>query len=270
MSLRNREKKSVGGFKAIVYAVIVHMVVIVLLVISFTWRQISDIGKDDKKDIVKAVVVDNAEVQKEVERLKKEEQRKRTEEEENAKKLQETKEKTAELEKKREAEEKRLVELKQKQAEEKKKLEADKKKALEAEKKRVAEAAEKKLEAERRQEVESSLEEQVAAEEKQRQSVREARALAEADRFKVLIRQKVSRNWARPVGAEKGLECVVRVRLVPGGEVIDAKVVRGSGNPAFDRSVENAVYKSTPLPWPTDKQLFEYFRELEFIFKPEE
>ena len=72
------------------------------------------------------------------------------------------------------------------------------------------------------------------------------------------------------MGAEKGLECVVRVRLVPGGEVIDAKVVRGSGNPAFDRSVENAVYKSTPLPWPTDKQLFEYFRELEFIFKPEE
>jgi len=268
--LRNREKKSIGGFKAIVYAVIVHIIVIILLVISFTWRQIGDIGKEQKKDIVKAVVVDNEAVQKEVERLKNEEQRKRTEELESAKKLQETKQKTAELEEKREAEEKRLAELKQKQVEEKKNIEAQKKKALEAEKKRVAEAAEKKQEIERRQEVESALQEQLAAEEKQRQAVREVRALAEADRFKALIRQKVSRNWVRPPSAEKGLECVVHVRLVPGGEVIDAKVVRSSGNAAFDRSVENAVYKATPLPLPADKQLFEYFRELEFIFKPEE
>jgi colicin import membrane protein len=268
--LRNKEKKSVGGVKAIVYAVIVHIIVIVLLVISFTWRQIGDAGKQEKKDIVKAVVVDNEEVQKEVERLRKEEERKRTEESERTKKLQETKQKTVELEKKNQAEEKRLAELKQKQAEEKKKIEAEKKKALELEKKRLVEAAEKKREIERRQEVESSLQEQLAVEEKQTQAAREARALAEADRFKILIRQKVSRNWVRPPSAEKGLECVVRVRLVPGGEVIDAKVVRGSGNAAFDRSVENAVYKATPLPLPADKQLFEYFRELEFIFKPEE
>ncbi len=248
----------------------VHVVVIALLVISFTWRQIGEFGNEQKKEIVKAVVVDNEEVQKEVERLKKEEQRKRQEELERSKKLQETKQKTVELEKKRQAEEKRLAELRQKQAEEKKRIEAEKKKSLEAEKKRLIAAAEKKREVERRKEVESSLQEQLAAEEKQRQTAREAYALAEAERFKAQIRQKVSRNWARPASAEKGLECVVRVRLVPGGEVIDAKVVRGSGNAAFDRSVENAVYKATPLPLPADKQLFEYFRELEFTFKPEE
>jgi colicin import membrane protein len=61
----------------------------------------------------------------------------------------------------------------------------------------------------------------------------------------------------------------VRVRLVAGGEVLQATVVQSSGNAAFDRSVENAVYKASPLPIPDDKALFDYFRELEFKFRPE-
>lgn len=238
--------QSPSNMKALAYAVAVHVVVIVLLVIGFTWRQEPPGGAKPKPDVVKARVVDNEQVQKEVERIKAEDQRKRKEEAEK-------KQKAAEAEKRRRLEEQRAAELKRKQAEDKKQR---------AEQQRAAEET-------RRKEAEAGLREQLAAEEKARAAAREQRALTEAERYKALIRQKVERNWVRPGAADKGLECVVRVRLVPGGEVIEAKVVRGSGNPAFDRSVENAVYKATPLPLPTDVQLFEYFRELEFVFKPE-
>ena len=68
--------------------------------------------------------------------------------------------------------------------------------------------------------------------------------------------------------SQGGLTCVVRVRLAPGGEVLSANVVRSSGNPAFDRSVESAVFKANPLPAPKDPYVFEYFRDLEFTFNP--
>jgi colicin import membrane protein len=66
------------------------------------------------------------------------------------------------------------------------------------------------------------------------------------------------------------MRCIVTVRVAPGGQVIAATVTQSSGNPAFDRSAESAVYKATPLPVPADKGLFEaHFREFNFEFKPE-
>jgi len=63
---------------------------------------------------------------------------------------------------------------------------------------------------------------------------------------------------------------VVRVRLLPGGEVMpgSVRVLRSSGNGAFDRSVESAVYKASPLPVPSGG-LFESFRDLRLEFEPE-
>ena len=80
----------------------------------------------------------------------------------------------------------------------------------------------------------------------------------------------MSRNWAKPAGWRPGLQCTVRVRLVPGGEVVQVTIVRSCGNPVFDRSVEAAVHRASPLPISNDPELFEYFRELEFVFRPEE
>ncbi len=45
-------------------------------------------------------------------------------------------------------------------------------------------------------------------------------------------------------------------------------VIRSSGDPVFDRSVESAVLKASPLPLPGDAALFTHFREINFNFDP--
>ncbi|MFT6625422.1 MAG: colicin import membrane protein [Cycloclasticus sp.] len=96
----------------------------------------------------------------------------------------------------------------------------------------------------------------------------EMRAQEAIGSFTDLIRAKVGRNWIEPLGDISGLSCVVRVRLIPGGEVLDAQVIKSSGNTFFDRSVELATKKASPLPLPSDPSMFSYFRTLEFYFKP--
>jgi len=84
------------------------------------------------------------------------------------------------------------------------------------------------------------------------------------------IQQKVNNHWIKPLSVRKGLQCSVRVKLLPSGDVMDASVIKGSGDSIFDRSAENAVLKASPLPVPKDRALFaRKFRTFTFIFKPE-
>jgi colicin import membrane protein len=59
------------------------------------------------------------------------------------------------------------------------------------------------------------------------------------------------------------------VTLLPGGAVLKAELKKSSGNAAYDKAVERAILKSDPLPLPPDVQLFNRFRELDLLFKPE-
>jgi len=72
-----------------------------------------------------------------------------------------------------------------------------------------------------------------------------------------LIRQKVERNWSAPASADAELKCSVRVQQVPGGEVIGVKILTCNGDDAVKRSVEAAIYRSSPFPEPSDPSLFD-------------
>lgn len=69
--------------------------------------------------------------------------------------------------------------------------------------------------------------------------------------------------------AADGLVTVVSLRLIPGGDVVPSsvRVVRGSGNTAFDQSVIAAVYNAGSLPVPSGPA-FENFREFTLTFRP--
>lgn len=275
--------------KALLLAVALHIVVIALLVLGFRWPSLS--GGDAQ--VIKAVAVNEEAARKqqaEAEHKRLEEERKRKEAEqqriaEERKKQEEARRQAEEERKRKEAEQRRIAEERKKQEEQARKQAAAEQQRLEAERKRLAlerqrmEEERRRIEEERqreaqaankRKEAEEQLAAAVAAEEQARaEAARRARAMTAAEKYKVLIRQKVSRNWARPSGAGQGLQCVVRVRLAAGGEVLNAAIVRSSGNEVFDRSVENAVHKASPLPLPEEKELFDYFREIEFVFHPE-
>ncbi len=278
---RRRFRKSPGSLKAWVLTIALHLVVIGLLVIAFRWPGPSG----DNTQVIDAVVVEDqqAKQRKAEAARKKAETRKKHEAEkrrkaEAARKRAEAERQRAEVKRKRVAEERKRKHAKeQKRLEEQRRLEEEKQRLVEErqrleEEKQHLEAERQRAEAERkRKEVEEQLATAMAAEERERQEqARRARALTATEKYKALIRQKVSRNWARPPGTEEGLQCMVRVRLVPGGEVLQVKIISSSGDKAFDRSVENAVHKASPLPLPEEQELFEYFREIEFLFNPED
>ena len=80
------------------------------------------------------------------------------------------------------------------------------------------------------------------------------------------LQQKVVRNWSPPPSAAEGLDCEVRVRQTPRGEVLDARVVRCNGDAAVTRSIEAAVRRASPLPVPRNSLLFE--PTVLFAFRP--
>jgi colicin import membrane protein len=187
--------------------------------------------------------------------------------------------KKAEAERKRKEEVKKKAEAKRKE-EEKKKAEAERKRKEEAKKKAEAERkrkeeAKKKAEAERkrkeeaqRKAVEQEMQARLAAEQERMASQRRTAMQRMIDEYVLYIREKVERRWIPPPDSGSGLSCTVEVRLIPSGEVIDAQIVRSSGNPVFDRSVEAAVFKASPLPVPSDVEVMEKFRTIRFEFKP--
>jgi colicin import membrane protein len=55
------------------------------------------------------------------------------------------------------------------------------------------------------------------------------------------------------------------VDQIPGGEVTGVKILKGSGNSAFDRSVVAAINKASPLPQPRDPTVFARVIKITFI-----
>lgn len=172
-------------------------------------------------------------------------------------------------------EQERISRLKKQQQEET----AEKKRREEAElQKRREEAERKRLEDVERQRAENERKRREAEEaEKQRQFDREL--AEETQRLEAMnsgalarylygIRQRIQRNWVKPPSARPGLECVVNVRQLPGGEVVGATIGQCNGDDAVQRSIEAAVFKASPLPEPEDPTLFD--RNLRITFKPEQ
>jgi colicin import membrane protein len=88
------------------------------------------------------------------------------------------------------------------------------------------------------------------------------------DRYIALLRNKIQNAWIKPSSATPGVDCIVQVTQVPGGEVTGARVTQCNGDAAVRQSIENAVYRASPLPDPPDPALFE--RNLSLRFRPNE
>ncbi len=286
--MAGRFKQYFINTKSLVYAIVIHVAVGALLLVSFDWgpTSLQTNAATPQVEPIKAKMISEADVKKQMERLKAKEQKKKQEELQAKKRL-------ADLLKEQEQEKKRLADLKKKKRQEEKKAKAlaekrkqevqrlakakkeKQRKQREAEKRKADEKRRAELAQKKKQERQARLEAERKAQLKaQLEAEAQARQLARAvdaarGRYIPIIQQKVDRNWTRPSGLT-GLNAGVRVRLTPNGEVISATVVRSSGNPVFDRSVENAVLKASPLPIPRERGVNEKFRDIQFNFDPDE
>jgi len=111
---------------------------------------------------------------------------------------------------------------------------------------------------------ESELRNQLAAEER----INAARASADETAWLALVRDRVTRTWIRPPSARAGVDCEVHVTQVPGGAVTGVQIGRCNGDDAVRESIEAAVYRASPLPSPSNPDLFD--RNLKFNFHPDE
>jgi len=85
------------------------------------------------------------------------------------------------------------------------------------------------------------------------------------------IQADIIQNWSRPPSARNGMEVLLKVFLVPTGEVVDVTLLTSSGNDSFDRSALIAVRKAERFQVPDDPRQFERnFREFEVLFRPED
>ena len=117
--------------------------------------------------------------------------------------------------------------------------------------------------------------------ERQRQAEEVAVAAAEAARTEfelvqsatALIQQALQQVWNRPPSARNGMRAILRIRMLPTGELLEASITQSSGDSAFDRSAENAVYSASPFSELQNLPINVFntnFRTLSLIFEPED
>jgi colicin import membrane protein len=91
----------------------------------------------------------------------------------------------------------------------------------------------------------------------------------ELDAYRAAIAAKIRSNMTRiPTlsGNPVAVFEIVQVKVDRGGEVMNVRLKKSSGNPALDDEIERAIQRSSPLPPPDDPSLFR--RELEVTFHP--
>lgn len=114
-----------------------------------------------------------------------------------------------------------------------------------------------------------------AADQQAAQAARERAEQAAAigrvvDEYVARIVAKIRRNIVLPPGVANDARAEFAVTLLPGGTVLNARLLKSSGFDAYDNAVERAIIKSQPLPLPPDPAMFNRFRELKLGFKPTE
>src|SRR5690554_1855078 len=293
----------------LVLSLLVHVAVVALMVFGMHFQMPFDKPmqvqlennaplQPDNQEIVQAVAVDQAAVEKRVNEIR--EQRRQADLAEQRRQA-ELEKRAEDARKAREAEQKRLRDLQAQQEAERRKIEQEKAEAqkqkaaaekaaaeaearrkreeeaaakAEAERKRKEEEARKAEEERKRREAEAreraererQIQEDLEREAQQRSAARQQQIATETERYKGLIRQTIQRNWITD-DSMRGKECVLDIRLAASGFVIS--VSQGSGDAVVCQSARNAILKTNTLPVPKDPEVFKEFENFALKVAPE-
>jgi colicin import membrane protein len=262
---------------SVVVAITFHSVILALLLYLQSGKS-PEALELVQPTVVKALLIqENPQVANERKRLERLQQQQRTREREVAQQAAEAERQRQEQADSRAGEQRKARELASlRQRQEQERLDADQ---------LVREREEQnELEQEQRRQLElAEAQRQQESRDRERQRQEEAANAAAAElassEFEMvqsgmaIIQQAVQSVWSRPPSARNGMRAILQIRMLPTGELIDAVITESSGDPAFDRSAENAVYSAAPfreLQVLPSNVFNENFRSLSLIFQPED
>lgn len=297
--------------RPIALSVFLHAAIIAFLVLglpSLTYRAPGSGSNQPQPKIVQATAINSAQVQKEVDQIRHQEEVKAQAEQ---KRVDQLKAQADAAQQKRVQEEKKLAAIKETQEKIKQQAAADAKAATQAKLQAQADAAKKANVVEKAAEKAKATADAKALAEKKQQAVKLAKqkvvqskqaALAAqqkalqdklmqqqmasdqnqlnadqsdqlkgiVDKYKAEILQAIGQQWLIPDDASKDLSALFLIDLSPSGDVLDVKLMKTSGNDALDQSARVAILKASPLPVPTDPAAFDKFRQLLLTVSPKE
>jgi colicin import membrane protein len=255
---------------ALTVSIILHVGLAAAIV--YGWWQWHNRPQPPQPLPIQATVVDEAAIKRESAKLEAAEQAETQRQEQVKREADEEAAKLEELKQQREAAEQAQREEEQrKQAEAEVQAQAKAKADAEADVKRkqdaVKLAADKKRktnDAKLRAAREAELKSQLEAEER-RQAAVSSGALAN---YLGQIQARIQRMWNRPPTAVAGIDCTVYITQVPGGTIASARLGECNGDQATRESILAAVYRASPLPAPSNPDLFD--RNLKVPFRPDQ
>lgn len=158
--------------------------------------------------------------------------------------------------------------------------------ALREKKEKALKAKERELAEKKKREEQARLEALKQQQAKEAEAIRLAREQDEAlrklaqsqaaaqaklvDEYKRRIAERIKRFIIEPPSLQGNPEVEFDVIVLPGGEVLDVRTRKASGQAPWDNAVERAIRRAQPLPLPPDPALMREFRELNLRFRPKE
>jgi colicin import membrane protein len=284
--------------KSFLYSLLLHGAIFLALIFELVFykpsQETAEIAKAPKPETIKAVSVNQQELTREMNEIvnaRRLQQKKRAAEEERYQQtLKELKESTqdrqAALRKLKneqaslERSKKRAIAKKQRELQSAAKQQQEMAEKLKVTQKRLAaeksrlnklkKALKKKKEEDAREKAlalkKAEEQRQAALAEKQR----DALIQSEVSKYKSLILAAISQNWIVPSRANLNLSCRFQVSLASNGEVQSVNLIKSSGDPSLDRSARLAIYQGSPLPVPSDPEIFKLFKVLNLTVTPKD
>lgn len=273
-----RKHENTDSFKAGFYALAVHAVLLVAMLVSFNWKaahpvmNVTEVELWDKLPAPQNIEPPKPQpvIKEEPKPEPKPEPRPIVKEEPKPEPKPEEPKVDIELEKKKkELELKKEQELKKQKELEQKLIQKKKLEALQAETR--AEALKEKVAAEKARSDALKKLQQEALSDENAQSDKQASAANPSlvGEFTEKIKAKIRGNVNKTLCGDGNPELTFAISVLPTGQLSgNPKLIKSSGNPACDEAAERAIIVSEPLPLPSDPALFSQFRNINLKFRP--
>jgi len=268
-----RKHENSDSWKAGIYAIVVHLALLVAMLISFNWKaahpvlNITEVELWDKLPAPKVVEEPKPQPKPEIKEEPKPEPKPVVEE----KPKPEEPKVDIELEKKKKVLEQKEQAQNQKELDEQRKKEALEKLKQDA---REDELRDKKVTERNKKDALKKLQQEALSDEKANDDKQASAANASViGEYTEKIKAKIRGNVNKTLCGDGNPELRFEINLLPTGELSGSpKITKSSGSSACDEAVERAIIASStassPLPLPPDPSLRSQFKNLNLKFRP--